>query len=306
MSDLIDVTEAAKAAPSSPDGPANKERNASLWADAWRQLIRRPSFIIPTLFLLVIASMALLPQLWTKYHYRDCDINNSRKSPSAEHIFGFNVNGCDYWSAAIYGSRPSLEIAIFGTALIVVLGGIVGLLAGYYGGWVDSILSRITDIFFALPFLLGAIVLLVMLRNRSAWTISFVLGVLGWVTIARLLRGTVIQGKNLDYVQAARALGASSARLMFKHILPNAAAPVLVYATISLGGFVSAEATLSFLGVGLIPPQTSWGIMISQNEQYWQTYPWLLLFPCIFLVGTVLSFILIGDALRDALDPRLR
>jgi peptide/nickel transport system permease protein/oligopeptide transport system permease protein len=164
----------------------------------------------------------------------------------------------------------------------------------------------VTDIFFALPSLLGAIAFLTVVRDRSPLTIIAVLVILGWTTVARLMRGSVIQSKTLDYVQAARALGASNARLMFKHILPNAMAPVVVLATIALGSFVSAEATLSFLGVGLIPPDVSWGIMISQNEDVFKDLPLLLVYPCVLLIGTVLSFILLGDALRDALDPKLR
>ena len=292
--------------PLTPTEPGKKERSASLWADAWRQLIRRPGFVIPGVYILVIFSMAIFPKLWTRQDYRACDIANSRKPPSWDHILGFNINGCDYWAHAIYGARPSLTIAVGSTIGIVLIGGIIGLLAGFYGGWIDSILSRVMDIFFALPFLLGAIVFLVTVKRQDVITIVAILVILGWTTVARVLRGSVIASRNLDYVQAAKALGASNGRLMLRHILPNAVAPVVVLATISLGAFVAAEATLTFLGVGLIPPQASWGIMISQNEPYFVEFPLLLIFPCIFLVGTVLSFILLGDALRDALDPRLR
>src|SRR5262249_7716003 len=156
------------------------------------------------------------------------------------------------------------------------------------GGWLDAIISRVTDIFFALPFLLGAIVFLTVIRKRNVWTIMAILIILGWTTVARVMRGNVLASKNLDYVQAARALGASNWRLTTKPILPNAVAPVLVLASIALGGFVAAEVTLSFLGVGLIPPAISWGIMIASNQGYFDQYPLLLLFPCLFLVGTVL------------------
>ncbi len=214
--------------------------------------------------------------------------------------------GCDYYSHAIYGARPSLMIAIGATIGIVIVGGFLGLLSGFFGGWLDAIISRITDIFLALPFLLGAIVFLVVLKTQNVWAIMAILTILGWTTVTRVLRGNVIASRNLDYVHAAQAMGASNWRIMFKHILPNAVAPVVVLATIALGGFVAAEATLSFLGVGLIPPEVSWGVMINSNQAYFEDYPLLLLFPCLFLVGTVLSFILLGDALRDALDPRLR
>ena len=141
---------------------------------------------------------------------------------------------------------------------------------------------------------------------RNIWTIALALIVLGWTVIARIMRGSVIEARNLDYVSAARALGATNNRIMFRHILPNAVAPVVVYATIMLGSFVAAEATLTFLGVGLQPPAASWGVMISMHQVYFAEDPWLLLFPVGLLVGTVLSFILAGDALRDALDPKLQ
>ncbi|GAA2520243.1 ABC transporter permease [Pilimelia columellifera] len=283
-----------------------KERNASLWADAWRQLRRNPVFIIAGIYVALVTSMALFPTLWTSQDPRACNVENFRQSPSAEHIFGTNTQGCDYFSHAVYGARPSLLIALLSTVAIIVLGGLLGLLAGFYGGAVDGIISRVMDVFFSLPFLLGAIVFLTLIKKQNVLTLSLVLVVLGWTTIARIIRGSVISAKSLDYVQAARALGATNSRLMFRHILPNATAPMMVYATIMFGGFVSAEATLTYLGVGLQAPAQSWGIMISSNEQYFLLHPYLLAFPCALLVGTVLSFILMGDALRDALDPKLR
>ncbi|WP_326551439.1 ABC transporter permease [Micromonospora sp. NBC_01813] len=294
------------APPPSEPAPATSERSASLWADARRQLLRDPVFIVASIYVLLVASMAAFPILWTRQDPRACDVQRTRIPPSWEHPFGFNNLGCDYYSHAIYGARPSLQIAIFATLGIVLFGGIAGLLAGYFGGWVDAIISRITDIFFSLPFLLGAIVFLTVIKQQNVWTLAIVLIVLGWTTIARIMRGSVLSSKGLDYVQAAKAMGAGHGRLMFRHILPNAIAPMVVYATITLGAFVSAEATLTYLGVGLQPPEESWGIMISQHQVYFLEHPWLLLFPCGLLVGTVLSFILMGDALRDALDPKLR
>jgi len=299
-------TEVAPPPPDPAPAPATTERNASLWADARRQLLRDPVFIAASIYVLLVASMAAFPTLWTRQDPRACDVQRTRIAPSWEHPFGFNNLGCDYYSHAIHGARPSLQIAIFATLGIVLLGGIAGLLAGYFGGWVDAIISRITDIFFSLPFLLGAIVFLTVIKQQNVWTLAAVLIVLGWTTIARIMRGSVLSSKGLDYVQAAKAMGAGHGRLMFRHILPNAIAPMVVYATITLGAFVSAEATLTYLGVGLQPPEESWGIMISQHQVYFLDHPWLLLFPCGLLVGTVLSFILMGDALRDALDPKLR
>ncbi|MBD8869765.1 ABC transporter permease [Nocardioides donggukensis] len=287
-------------------GPA-AGKPSSLWGDARKRLMRSPVFIGSVLYLLVVTSMALFPRLWTSQTPDTCNIRNSRNSPELwDHPFGFNLLGCDYYAHAIYGARPSLAIAVLATASVVVIGGLLGLLSGFFGGWLDAILSRITDIFLSLPFLLGALVLLAIVSKRNILTISLALIVLGWTVIARIMRGSVLEAKNLDYVHAARALGASNGRIMLKHILPNAVAPVVVYATILLGGFVAAEATLTFLGVGLQPPAASWGVMIAMHQIYFAQQPWLLLFPVGLLVGTVLSFILAGDVLRDALDPKLQ
>ncbi|MFV2099953.1 ABC transporter permease [Micromonospora sp. LOL_024] len=312
MSDLTSAGTAVGGAPVGGEGPSSgsaadgKERSASLWADARRQLLRDPIFVIASLYVLVVGSMAAFPMLWTSQDPRNCNTDRSRISPSGEHPFGFDILGCDYYAHAIYGAWPSMVIAVMATSGIVLFGGTLGLLAGYYGGWVDTIISRVMDIFFSLPFLLGAIVFLTVIKRQNIWTITAVLFLLAWPSIARIIRGSVISSKDLDYVQAAKAVGARNSRLMFRHILPNAIAPMLVYATIVLGSFVAAEATLTFLGVGLQQPAQSWGIMISTHQVYFLEDPWLLLFPCGLLVGTVLSFILMGDALRDALDPKFR
>jgi ABC-type dipeptide/oligopeptide/nickel transport system permease subunit len=283
------------------------ERNASLWADAWRDLRRRPVAVGSAVVILLVSSMATFPTLWTRTDPRDCDISLSKAEPSGRHLFGANELGCDYYAMTIYGAKASITVALFATALVVLTGGLFGMVAGFYGGWVDGVLSRLTDIFFALPFLLGALVFLSMLRSQSVWTVVLAFATLGWPGLARIVRASVLSTKNMDYVQAARALGAGDRRLLFRHILPNASAPAIVVATIALGGYVASEATLSYLGIGLQPPTISWGIMINQGQS-WVTsgYPHLLLFPAAFLSATVLAFILLGDALRDALDPKLR
>jgi peptide/nickel transport system permease protein/oligopeptide transport system permease protein len=299
-----------------PVGEPTRERTASLWSDARRELMRKPVFLASMTFILIVSSMAAFPMLWTQKDPRLCNIREAKLSPSAEHWFGTSVNGCDYYSHAIHGARPSLLIALIATLGITVIGSVLGMLAGFFGGWVDTIISRIIDIIYSLPFLLGALVILGILRqsellHSDQWVtqvlvVAIVLVVLGWVGVARIMRGSVLSAKNLDYVQAAKALGASNSRLMFRHIMPNAIAPVVVVATISLGSFIAAEATLTFLGAGLQPPAVSWGTMIAGHFDYFNDHKYLVLIPCGLLVPTVLSFILAGDALRDALDPKLR
>jgi oligopeptide transport system permease protein len=307
MSDLTTAVTTAEPPPTVQAEPG-KEHSASLWADARRELLRNPIFVVSSLYILLMLSFATLPWLWTSKDPQDCRLDYGSMSPMFSPGFwmGTSQRGCDYWSHAVYGASPSLQIAIYATTGIVLIGLPLGVLAGFYGGWVDAVISRLVDIVFALPFLLGALVILAMLRKYNKWTITMVLVVLGWTTVARIMRSSVLATKNLDYVQAAKALGATNSRLMFRHILPNAIAPVFVIATVALGGFVATEATLTFLGVGLQHPAVSWGLMISTHDDYIELAPHLTLIPVTLLVGTVLSFILIGDALRDALDPKLR
>jgi peptide/nickel transport system permease protein/oligopeptide transport system permease protein len=193
------------------------------------------------------------------------------------------------------------------TLVTALIGGVLGITAGFFGGWIDTFISRVTDIFLGLPFILGALIFLALLQNQNKTTVSIVLIALGWTTMARIVRGTVISLRNQDFVEAARAMGATNSWIILRHILPNALAPIIVLSTLYIGTYVSAEATLTFIGVGLQYPEISWGTTIAMGQDYaigGQTY--LLIYPCIALIATVLSFILLGDALRDALDPKGR
>jgi peptide/nickel transport system permease protein/oligopeptide transport system permease protein len=289
------------------DGQPTKERNASLWADAGRELIRNPVFVISGVVVLLVLSMAVTPWLWTSTDPLSCDINFSRQPPSSDHIMGMSLLGCDYYAQAIHGSGPSIAVAVLATLGVVLLGGLTGILGGFYGGKVDMIVSRLTDVVLGVPFLLGALILLALLQSRSVWAVVFALTALGWPQVTRIMRASVLSTRNMDFVQAARSLGASNSRIIMRHVLPNAIAPTVVVATISLGAYVAAEATLTFLGVGLRQPTVSWGLMINEGtDRVFSGDPHLLLVPVAFLVATVLSFILMGDAIRDALDPKLR
>jgi oligopeptide transport system permease protein len=279
---------------------------ASLWSDAWRQLRRNPLFLFAAAIILLFSLMAIAPWIFTRTDPRDCNLSNSLGRPSTSHWFGFDVQGCDYYSRVIHGARVSMSVGlatVLGSTTVAV---VLGSLAGYYGGWVDSIIARISDIWFALPTVLGAIVILSVLGQKNLPQVTFVLVLFGWPTMTRLVRSSVLSVRGMEYVSAARALGAGDARLLFRHILPNAVAPVVVYATIKVGLVVAAEATLSFLGLGLQLPSISWGLMIAGAQGRVTAAPHLLLFPGVFLSLTVLAFVLLGDALRDALDPRLR
>jgi len=281
-------------------------RRASLWADAWRELRHNPLFIVSAVLMLIFGVMAAFPQLFTSQDPYDCQLSNSLERPSSAHWFGYDILGCDYYTRVIYGARVSMTIGLVVTIFAVIIALILGSLAGYYGGTIDTVIARTTDIVFGLPFVLGAIVILSVVSTRNLFWVSVVLILLGWTTMTRLMRSSVLGVRDMDYVKAAKALGASDFRLVTRHILPNSIAPMIVYATISIGIIISAEATLSFLGVGLQLPAISWGLMISDAQTRLLTSPHLLFFPGVFLSLTVLSFILMGDALRDALDPKLR
>jgi len=282
-------------------------REGSLYADAWRQLRRRPMFIISGILIVILALMAIWPGLFTRGDPRACNLADSLLRPSGEHWFGTDVQGCDYYARTIWGARVSITIGVLVTAASTLVAVVLGSMAGYYGGIADTVIARITDIWFAIPTILGGIVILrSIFSTRGLLQVSLVLIVLGWPTMLRLVRSAVMSVKEMDYVDAARALGVRNFRIIRRHILPNAVAPVIVYATITVGVIISAEAALSFLGVGLQLPAISWGLMISVAQNRILTAPHLLLFPGAFLSVTVFSFILMGDALRDALDPRLR
>ncbi len=298
-----------------PSVDVTSARQNSLWSDAWASLHRNVLFWIGVLLALVFVLMAFFPSLFARgQDPRACNLENSQDKPSAAHWFGFDQQGCDYLANVVHGARNSLLIGVLGVLGVLVLGIVVGAVAGYYGRVVDSVLSRVTDIFYALPLILGAVVLLQVgpstdipvVNTRSPGAVAVALALFGWMTAMRLVRSQVIAVKNSDYVSAARALGASNGRILLRHILPNAVAPVLVYATITIGVLIAAEATLTYLGVGLQVPAISWGLQIANGQTLLRTAPHLVLFPSLILTLTVMAFVMMGDALRDALDPRQR
>lgn len=281
-------------------------RQGSLWSDAWIELRHNPLFVISALLIVLFTVMAFAPHLFTNTSPRACNLSNSLVRPSREHWFGFDLQGCDYYTQVIYGARASIAIGLLATGAATAIAITLGALAGYYGGLTDAVLARVTDVWFAIPTILGGIVLLSVVDDRGIPQVAAVLIVLGWPTMMRLMRSSVLATKESDYVMAARALGAGDFRIMRRHILPNAIAPVIVYATIYVGIIISAEAALTFLGVGLQLPAISWGLMLGEAQARLLSAPHLLLFPGIFLSMTIFAFILMGDALRDALDPKLR
>jgi oligopeptide transport system permease protein len=281
-------------------------RQAGLWSDAWRQLRRNPLFLASAAIVVTFAVMAVAPGLFTRADPRACDLSQSLVRPSGEHWFGFDLQGCDYYAKVVHGARVSMAVGLATVAGTLLVAVVLGSLSGFYGGVVDALVARLTDIWFALPTVLGAIVLLSVLGHRGLPQLTFVLVLFGWPTMTRLMRSQVLAVREMEYVAAARALGAGDGRLMLRHVLPNAIGPVVVYATIKVGIIIAAEATLSYLGLGIQLPAISWGLMILAGQGRLLSAPHLLLFPGLCLSLTVLAFVLMGDALRDAFDPRLR
>ena len=284
------------------------QKARSTWADAWDAMRRRPSFWISSALILLIVVVALFPTLFTQTPPNDnCLLANSNGGAEAGHPLGFTRQGCDVYARVIFGTQASVTVGILAASLVTFFGLIIGALAGFYGGFLDSIVSRIGDIFFAVPTVLGAIVLMSVLPERTPVTIAFVLSIFAWPQIARIMRGAVLSARNSDYVVAATALGVSNFKILLRHVIPNSIAPVIVIATVSLGTFIVAEATLSFLGIGLDTSVVmSWGQDISQAQTSIRTNPQVLLYPAAALSITVLSFLMLGDVLRDALDPAAR
>jgi ABC-type dipeptide/oligopeptide/nickel transport system permease subunit len=230
------------------------------------------------------------------------------KPPSLEHPFGTDELGRDIFGRVIYGARVSLTVGVLAVSISVFIGVMLGAFSGYYGKLWDHLIMRFSDVFLAFPYILFAILILAVLPPsfRGVAPVVFAIGLLGWPTFARLFRSSVLSVKENDYVDAGRALGAGDARLMFRHIAPNAIAPVVVYATMSVGGAILTEAALSFLGLGIQPPDISWGQMIESGRPYLVTNPGLVFWPGTAIVSTVLAFTLLGDGVRDALDVKMK
>lgn len=283
------------------------EKPSNLWTDAWAYMRRQPMFWISSVLIVLVVVVSLLPGLFSQVDPRSCTLDDSLGDPSLAHPLGFTKQGCDIYSRIIFGTSTSLSVGLIVTVIVCVLGITFGALSGFYGGWIDSVLSRVGDIFFSIPYILAAVVVMSALAAyRSVWTISLAVGLFVWPSVARILRAEILRVKNADYVQASIALGVSRFKILLRHVLPNSIAPVIVVITLSLASAIVAEATLSFLGVGLGSESISWGADISQAQRDLRTAPQVLIYPSIALSLTVLSFIMLGEVLRDALDPKAR
>lgn len=280
--------------------------HSGFWGEAWRKLHRRPKFVVAAALILLVVVVAMFPALFTGADPGYADPSQSMLSPSLAHWFGTDLQGHDIYARTIYGARASVTVGLGATLAVFLVGGALGALAGFYGGWLDALVSRITDVFFGIPLLLAAIVLMQVLHHRTVWTVIAILALFGWPQVARIARGAVLAVRASDYVLAAKALGMSRFQILIRHALPNALGPVIAVATIALGLFIVTEATLSYLGVGLPPSVVSWGGDINLAQTRLRAGSPILFYPAGALAATVLAFMMMGDALRDALDPASR
>ncbi|MGW4819783.1 ABC transporter permease [Streptomyces sp. NPDC004227] len=289
---------------------AKPEKARGLWGDAWQDLRRSWIFIVSAVLIFFLLAITFFPGLFTSVNPATGDLaKHFLQKPKLGNVFspdwlGYDQQGRSVYARVVYGTRASVAVGFGTTLAVTVVGGLMGMIAGYFGGIVDSVISRLTDVFFGIPFLLGTMVVLNSFQARTTWVVIGALSFFGWTQIARVMRGAVITTKQSDYVHAAKALGASTPRILFRHILPNTMAPVIVVATISLGIYIVAEATLSYLGLGL--NGVSWGNDISDGGNQIRVAQHIMLYPSIMLIITVLAFIMLGEAVRNALDPKTR
>lgn len=270
----------------------------------WRRFRKNPLSVAGLIIILILATVALLAPIIAPYSPTSINVYNVLSTPSSAHPFGTDDLGRDVLSRMIWGSRASLKVGFLAVGIAITIGTVLGAAAGFYGGAIDALIMRFVDIMLSFPtfFLILAVIAIV---EPSISTIMIVIGLTGWMDVARLVRAEFLTLKERDFVSAARAIGASSPRIIFKHIIPNALSPVFVAATFGIAGAILTESGLSFLGLGVQPPEPSWGNILTTGKDYITVAWWLSLFPGLAILITVLSYNLVGEGLRDALDPRL-
>ncbi len=303
---IVDPAAVAPAVVTGGDAPSTEELGEArpLRADIWRRFRRNRLAMVGLVFLVFLILAAIFAPLITPYSITERS-QEFRQGPSADHWFGTDAIGRDVYSRVVFGARVSLRIGILATVISLLIGVTLGAIAGFFGSWTDTAITRIVDVFLAIPYVVLAVAIATVF-GRSENAVILVLGLTGWLAMSRIVRASFLSLKNLEYIEAARALGFSRARIMFRHILPNALQPIIVYGTIAVGSAILAEAALSYLNVGPQDPTPAWGLMVAQGKGLLSNAPHLLFFPGAAIFLTVLAFVFVGDGLRDALDPKLK
>tara|TARA_A100001015_G_scaffold184357_1_gene205116 strand:+ start:4441 stop:5292 length:852 start_codon:yes stop_codon:yes gene_type:complete len=277
--------------------------NSSLWQDALRRLIQNRAAMIGGITILVLIILAIFAPWIAPYSYSYQNLDIGASPPSVEHLLGTDVLGRDLLSRLLYGARISLLVGFVATGVALVIGVSWGIVAGYFGGRVDSIMMRIVDVLYGLPFIIF-IILLMVIFGRNIWLLFAAIGAVEWLTMARIVRAQVIGLKNQEFVQAAQVMGVSNFSMFRRHILPNILGPIAVYATLTIPQVMLLEAFLSFLGLGIQPPMSSWGTLIRYGVESMEEHYWLLIYPGLTFTITLFALNFFGDGLRDALDPK--
>lgn len=271
-------------------------------AEVWRQLRRHKPAMVSLVVFVVIAVACLAAPVIAPYRFDAIDLGGMRQAPSLHHLMGTDDLGRDLFTRVLYGGRISILIGILSAVLGTGLGTLVGAVAGYYGGWVDAVLMRVTDVAYAIP-TLPLLIVLASYTQAGAGSMALIIGLLSWMGTARVVRGEVLSLRTTQFVEAARAMGASTRRIIARHILPNAVGPIVVGATLAVGNAIIVESSLSFLGLGVGPPIPTWGNLLQDATSTMATNPWLTIFPGLAILVVVLAVNFLGDGLQDALDP---
>lgn len=292
-----------------------QRRQASLWGDAWRRLLRNKAAVAGGVVVVIFTLTAIFAPVLAPYPFDKQEVTAAtvNQPPSAAHWAGTDQLGRDLFSRLIYGARVSMAVGIVVQVIVLLIGVPIGAIAGFVGGRTDNLLMRFTDVMYAFPDLLFVIILMTALRDTplaKVWNgmflVFFAIGVVNWTTMARIVRGQILSLKEKEFIEAARALGVSDRRIILRHLLPNTIGPVIVAVTLGIPGAIMTEAILSFIGIGVQPPNASWGTLIQDGYHAVTSYPHQIVFPCLVVAMTMLSFTFLGDGLRDALDPWMK
>ncbi len=281
-----------------------KKPASSLWEDAWRRMRRNTGSNIGLIVVAFLVFTSVAAPLIAPYDPYAVDFKHVREGPTWQHLMGTDMQGRDILSRMMWGGQASLAVGFFSQIIIMVLGIAIGAISGYYGGIVDTLIMRLTDIIYAFPTMLFLIILMTLL-GHGFLNLILAMTVTAWVGPARLVRGEVLQLKEREFIEAARCVGALDRNIIFKHLFPNLLGPIIVSFTLGIPGAIMAEAGLSFLGMGLIPPTPSWGIMLNMGFSYFRVTPHMVIFPAVVIAITMIAFLYIGDGLRDAFDPHM-
>lgn len=281
------------------------EAGTSLWKDAWYRIVRNRAALASGIYVVCLVALALISPWISPFSYEDINYNDIGAAPSAIHWFGADVLGRDLFTRCLFGLRISLSIGLIASLVSFFIGVSYGAIAGYIGGKTDAVMMRIVDVIYSLPYIFLVIVLMTVF-GRNIILLFVAIGCVEWLTMARIVRGQVLSLKNKEFIEAARSIGAQNRSIIFKHLIPNALGPIIVYSTLTVPSVILSEAFLSFLGMGVQAPMASLGSLCADGAQGMEVYPWLIIFPGILLATLLFALNYLGDGLRDALDPRMK